>query len=94
MKRKEEASMGRGAVLSADDVYQVDQGEIYEIQARQAPIWAHGSTNREGLRRDSVDRSQSDGRGGKILTDFILDEVVEGGVVAVVGELVACATNT
>jgi hypothetical protein len=38
MKRKEEASMGRGAVLSADDVYQVDQGEIYEIQARQAPI--------------------------------------------------------
>ena len=37
-KGKEEASMGRGAVLSADDVYQADQGEIYEIQARQAPI--------------------------------------------------------
>jgi hypothetical protein len=30
--------MGRGAVLSADDVYQADQCEIYEIQARQAPI--------------------------------------------------------
>ena len=38
MKRKEEASMGRGAVPSADDVYQADQGEIYEIQVRQAPI--------------------------------------------------------
>jgi hypothetical protein len=46
------------------------------------------------LRRDSVDRSQSDGRGGKLLTEFILDEVVEGVAVAVVGELVACATNT
>jgi hypothetical protein len=30
--------MGRGAVPSADDVYQADQGEIYEIQVRQAPI--------------------------------------------------------
>jgi hypothetical protein len=37
-KRKEEASMGRGAVMSADDVYQADQGKIYEIQARQALI--------------------------------------------------------
>jgi hypothetical protein len=46
------------------------------------------------LRRDSVDWSQSDGRGGKLLTEFILDEVVEGVAVAVVGELVACATNT
>jgi hypothetical protein len=86
--------MGRGAVLSADDVYQADQCEIYEIQARQAPIWAHGNANRGGLRRDSVDQSQSDGRGGKLLTEFILDEVVEGVAVAVVGELVACATNT
>jgi hypothetical protein len=41
-----------------------------------------------------MDRSQSDGRGGKLLTESILDEVVEGVAIAVVGELVACATNT
>jgi hypothetical protein len=41
-----------------------------------------------------VDRSQSDGRGGKLLTEFILNEVVEGVSVAVVGELVPCAMNT
>jgi hypothetical protein len=40
-----------------------------------------------------VDRSQCDGRGGNLLTEFILNEIVEGVAVAVVGELVACATN-